>query len=213
MEPQLASWDAAGQPSQIRLARFLDHLESVASPLVSAVEGRLAVELVVGLPAGVALITGGRDLDNYLYPVAQRFGAQRLAAVFGRKVHGDSHLVLGEAEPAMLVDPPVFATRVTGSYTRRQWQETLRDRVLRVQPNPLPPGPVAIDIAIATGPGRNWSHLWKPLLDAFGPVLGDDPARPFNPCDDRIVRLGLHHHTDVGLGHEVGVQAWWEPLP
>lgn len=213
LEPQLASWDAAGRPSQVRLARFLDYLESVASPLASAVEGRLAVELVVGLPAGIAITAGGRDLDNYVYPVAQRLGTHRLAAMFGRKTRGDSRLALGEATPTMLGDPPMFATRMVGSYTRKQWREGLRERLRRVQPEPLPPGPVAIDVAITTGPRRNWCHLWKPLLDAFGPVLGEDLARPFNPRDDRIVNLGLHHHTDGGLGYDVDIQAWWEPLP
>lgn len=72
----------------------------------------------------------------------------------------------------------------------------------------MEPGPVAMTIAITTGPGRNWTSLWKPLIDAFGPVLGEDPARPYHPRDDRIVSLGLHHHTDEGLGHDVIIDAW-----
>ena len=36
-------------------------------------------------------------------------------------------------------------------------------------------------IGITTGPGRNWANIWKPLIDAFGPVLGENPERPFHP--------------------------------
>src|SRR5436190_11946020 len=35
MEPQLASWDAVGQPSQVRLAGFLAHVETVAAPMLT----------------------------------------------------------------------------------------------------------------------------------------------------------------------------------
>jgi hypothetical protein len=213
VEPELASWDSAGQPSQTRLAHFLDHVQSVASPLVAGVEGVLAVELVVGLPQTVSLTAGGRDLDNYLFPVAQRLGAQRLAAVFGRKVHGRSGLAVGHAEPAAFTDPPMFATRVAGSYVRREWKEAVRDRLVRVSPAPLPAGPIALDVAITTGPGRNWSNLWKPLVDAFGPLLGEQPGRLFNPYDDRIVTLGLHHRVEPRLGHDVGIETWWKAAP
>ena len=97
VQPRLASWDAAGQPGQVRLAGFLDHVATVAAPMLASAHDRLAVELIVGLPSATPLTTGGRDLDNYLYPVAQRLGATRLAAVFGRKVHGPSRLAVGPA--------------------------------------------------------------------------------------------------------------------
>jgi hypothetical protein len=53
--------------------------------------GRVAVELVVGFSDGVALTDGGHDLDSYLFPVAQQLGPQRVAAIFGRKIHGRRH--------------------------------------------------------------------------------------------------------------------------
>ena len=67
-------------------------------------------------------------------------------------------------------------------------------------------------IALTTGPGRNWASLWKPLIDAFGPVLGEDPDQPFHPHDDRIVSLGLHHTIDTGIAHDVIIDAWWTSL-
>jgi hypothetical protein len=210
VQPELASWDAVGHSSEIRLARFLDCVQSVCSQLLGEVDRALAVELVVGLPPTVSLTSGGRDLDNYLYPVAKRLDARRFAAVFGRKDHGQSGLALGVAELAGLTDPPMFATKATGSSEHRQWKETVRARLQQIRPAPLPPGPVALEIAITTGPNRNWSNVWKPLLDSFGPLLGEYPNRPFHPYDDRIVTLGLHHRVDASLGHDVGIKAWWQ---
>jgi hypothetical protein len=70
-----------------------------------------------------------------------------------------------------------------------------------------------MDIAVTTGPGRNWANLWKPMLDSFGPVLGEDPARAFHPNDDRITSLGLHHSVAAGLGHDVVIEARWHGRP
>ena len=83
---------------------------------------------------------------------------------------------------------------MAGSYEREEWKQELHDR-LAVQAATLAAGPAGLDIALATGPGRNWASLCKPLIDAFGPVLGEDPARPFHlhVADERtggVRRLG-----------------------
>jgi hypothetical protein len=148
---------------------------------------------IVGFSDGVSLIDGGHDLDNYLLPVAQRLGPERVAAIFGRKIYGPSSLAVGPAQPDTAAATPQFSTRMAGSYERREWKQKLHDR-LAVRAATIDPGPVGLKIALSTGPGRNWAILWKPLIDAFGPVLGEDPTRPFHPHDDRIVSLGLHHH-------------------
>jgi hypothetical protein len=70
---------------------------------------------------------------------------------------------------------------MAGSYERREWKQDLHDRLLQAHAATMDPGPVAMTIAITTGPGRNWANLWKPLIDAFGPVLGEDLTRPFHP--------------------------------
>jgi hypothetical protein len=108
----------AGHPSQVRLARFLAEVETVAAPMMAAGQGRVAVELIVGLPSAVRVMSGGRDLDNYLFPVAQRLGPGRLAAVFGRKIHGPSGLAVGPAEPETTTTPPRITIRMAGSYAR-----------------------------------------------------------------------------------------------
>ncbi len=57
---------------------------------------------------------------------------------------------------------------------------------------------------------RNWSALWKPAIDALGPVLGiQDLIKPFRPDDDRIVDLALHRPIDDALGNDVDIEAWW----
>ena len=88
VKPQLASWDRAGHPSQVRLARFLAHVDAIAAPVLATVSGRVAVELIVGFSDAVSLIHGGHDLDNYLLPVAQRLDPVRVATMSGRKIHG-----------------------------------------------------------------------------------------------------------------------------
>jgi len=100
---------------------------------------------------------------------------------------------------------------MTGSYERREWKQELHDRLAK-QAATIVPGPAGLKIALTTGPGRNWASLWKPLIDSFGPVLGEDPARRFHPHDDRIVSLGLHHMIDTGIGHDVIIHAWWTSL-
>jgi hypothetical protein len=214
VQPELASWDAAGHPSQERLARFLDHVATVAEPVMTVVDGPLAVELVIGLPDPLPLTSRGRDLDNYLYPVAQRLDVKRITAAFGRKVRGEfSSLAVGPAVSQAANTMPQFATRVVGSYVSKLWKQALRERLRAAGVAPASSGPVRMQIAVTTGPGRNWAKLWKPLLDSFGPILGGDPVQPFSPYDDRIVDLGLHHGVDADLGHDVFIEAWWSSDP
>jgi hypothetical protein len=212
VEPRLASWDVAGSPGQVRLGDFLDHAEAVAAPMIAAVDGLLAVELTVGLHGELALMGAGRDLDNYLFPLAQRLGPARIAAMFGHKVHGPSFLAVGQAQPDHPAAPPQFSAQIAGSYIRAEWKATLRERLLEVQHTVLAAGAIGMTIGITTGSGRNWANIWKPLIDAFGPVLGENPERPFHPNDDRITSLGLHHNVNTAIGHDVIITAWWMSL-
>jgi hypothetical protein len=211
VKPQLASWDQAPHPSQVKLARFLAHVDAIAGPVLATVSGRIAAELIVGFSDGVSLTDSGHDLDNYLFPVAQRLGPQRVAAIFGRKIHGPSSLAVGPAQLDTAGVTPQFSTRMAGSYELPEWKQRLHDR-LAVQAATIDPGPVALTIALTTGPCRNWANLWKPLIDAFGPVRDEDPARPFHPHDDRIVSLALHHTIDAKIAHDVIIDSWWTRL-
>lgn len=212
VQPQLASWDVAGSPGQVRLSDFLDHAAVAAAPMMVAVEGLLAVELTVGLAGELSLTGGGRDLDNYLFPLAQRLGPARIAAMFGQKVHGPSYLAVGLAQPDHGASPPQFSADIAGSYVRKEWKSALRERLLQVQHAVPAAGPIGMTISITTGPGRNWANVWKPFIDAFGPVLGENPERPFQPNDDRITSLGLHHDVNTDIGHDVIITVWWTNL-
>jgi hypothetical protein len=211
VKPQLASGERAAHPSQVKLRRFLAHVDAIAGPVLASVSGRVAAELIVGFSEGACLIDGGHDLGSYLFPIASRLGPQRVAAIFGRKIVGPSSLAVGPAQPDPAQATPQFSARIAGSAEPHQWKQQLHDR-LAGQAAAIEPGPVGLTIALTTGPGRNWPGLWKPLIDAFGPVLGEDPTRPFHPHDDRIVSLGLHHTIDTGNAHDVIIDAWWTRL-
>jgi hypothetical protein len=211
VKPQLASWERAGHPSQVKLRRFLAHVDAIAGPVLAAVSGRVVAELIVGFSDGAALMDGGHDLGSYLFPVASRLGPQRVAAIFGRKIVGPSSLAVGPAQPDTAEAAPQFSARIAGSYERQQWKQQLHDR-LAGQAATIDPGPAGLTIALTAAPGRNWASLWKPVIDAFGPVLGEDPTRPFHPHNDRIVSLGLHHTIDTSIAHDVIIDAWWTRL-
>jgi hypothetical protein len=107
----------------------------------------------------VSLTGGGRDLDNYLLPVAQALDPNRVTAIFGRKIHEYSSLAVCPAQPDTATWPaPQFSTRMTGSYTRQEWKRELHQR-LALQATVIDRGPIGMDIAITTGPGRNWASL------------------------------------------------------
>jgi hypothetical protein len=112
VKPQLASWERVGHPSQVKLARFLAHVDVIAGPVLARGSGRVAAELIVGFSDGVSLTDGGHDLDNYLFPVAQRLGPERVAAIFGRKIHGPSSLAVGPAQPDTTGASPQFSIRM-----------------------------------------------------------------------------------------------------
>ena len=214
--PQRASWERAGHPSQVKLRRFLAQVDTIAAPVLAAGSGRVAAELIVGFSEGTSLIDGGHDLGSYLFPLAQRLGPQRVAAIFGRKICGPSSLAVGPAQPDTAGATPQFSAQMTGSDQRQQWKHQLHDRLAAqaatIDAGLARPGPAGLTIALTTGPGRNWASLCKPLIDAFGPVLGHDPTRPFHPHHDHIISLGLHHTTDTGIAHDVIIDAWWTRL-
>lgn len=60
------------QDSQVKLAGFVEHVASVVESPAASVP--LVLELAVGLPGTVPLERSGRNLDNYLYPLAQKLG-------------------------------------------------------------------------------------------------------------------------------------------
>ena len=73
----------------------------------------------VGLLDQVPQTEAGRDLDNYLFPIAQRLGPRRAAAMFGRKTHGASWLAVVSARPEPAVASLLFSTGWQGPLSSR----------------------------------------------------------------------------------------------
>ncbi|MGI5254060.1 hypothetical protein [Actinacidiphila glaucinigra] len=216
--PVVESWDAAGHPGQVRLRAFLDAVVELVGPTVNARAGDLALALAVGLDDGVPLTRGGHDLDNYLFPVVRTLGPERFAAVFARKHHAPSSTIA--IGPAVPVDSaadwrgePPLSVRTEVSASSVAWKAAIHEGCRAARPA-LPPGvPVELHLRFEVSARRNWSTLWKPAIDALGPLLGSpDPERPYRPHDDRIVSLALHRALDESLGHDVVITAWWRAV-
>ena len=79
------------------------------------------------------------------------------SAMFGRKIHGTSRLAIGTAQAGTTAAAPLFSARMTGSYERAAWKQELHDRLMHAQVILVKPGTAAMEIALTTGPGRNWA--------------------------------------------------------
>ncbi|UAL29284.1 hypothetical protein K8W59_16155 [Nocardioides rotundus] len=199
-EPRPSSWNRATDPDQVRLREYLDDTaELIADSAANSAPWTLALN--VGLPAGRSLHAAA-DLDNYGLPVASRLRNGHLVSVWCAKRHAAVSTIA--AEPAEETSSPadVHAVRTSVAADTRAYKEKVRDAVSTA--DELPEGDVQLQIAFATGPGRNWLNLWKPTIDALDPILGrSQPEREWHPQDGRIVDLGLHVHQDVSLVHDV----------
>lgn len=207
--PALASWDAAGSPSQRRLAAFLEEAVGAAD-VVRGLAGPAYLRLDVVKPRSHDLLVG-HDVENYLTPLVHNLAKRgaTFALVVGTKRHavrdGElSTLSVGQAVAAPAQD--AVAMRVTGSSAKSSWKEAVHRR-LRDQGVTRVAGPLEVHLALRCGPRRSWWNLWKPAGDALGPLLGEH--RPYHPEDDRILELHLHRSVAPALGHDVELGVSW----
>jgi hypothetical protein len=207
--PVLESWNRKDHPDQIRLLAFLDSVERAVSDQVDRPHP-WAVVVHIGLPERTAL-QRGHDLDNYLFPIARRLGAQRIQGIYGRKrTAASSHIGITSAVPVEAARPSDICVRTTASASSSGWKGQIHDACRNAVERPLPVGDVGLAMRFTVSTRRNWSTLWKPAIDALGPVLGiPNPARPYHPNDERIVDLSLQRVIDDGYGDLVLVEAWW----
>ena len=209
--PRLESWDSKASPAQIALQEYLDH---VADTVVAhAKESSLSLALTVGLSPGVLATGGGRDLDNYLFPVARRLGMGRFDSAHAAKWRGPSVVAIGASRrsPPSSLDGWRFASATTtASATSKAWKVQVSEQVSAQILERPGDGPLAMHVGFRVSHQRAWANLWKPAIDALGAILGaENPERPFAPRDDRIVQLGLHRTVDPRMGHAVRLGAWW----
>jgi hypothetical protein len=150
-------------------------------------------------------------LVDYLAPIVGRLGQVRFDAVFARRARG-STLRIGPARPGSAPPPPHVSVRTSASATSIDWKEEVHAACRAATPRPAPPGPIGLDLRLTLSRRRDWTALWRPALEALGPILGvPDPARPYVAHTARVTEVGLHRRFSDGLGHRVLVEVWWRP--
>jgi hypothetical protein len=208
--PLVQQWERNDHPAQVRLKAYLDRVQELLGDRTNGDD--LALCLSVGRTHIEPLDSDGRDLDNYLQPLAQMIGAAKLSAVFGRKIRSiESAIALTPAQPR--ADPlgdPHLVIRARGSKDGIEWKEQIHHACADVFREPTA-GPVALTIRFGVSARRNWAELWKPAIDALGPMLGMPHPNRFHPRDDRIVALDLHKAVDDRHGDDVLLEMWCTP--
>lgn len=210
-EPRLTSWDIAGSRSQTTLADSLAQPTELLKAAVAEGAHPLGVLLDVHLNDARSWLTA-YDLDNYLYPLAHH--ARQVDT--GRFVSFRATKRLGEAPSTIRIGPverDASATAgwrnlrvmTTGSAEKPVYKQSIHQQLVDGGESALGPGPVELDLAFRVGPSRNWLNLWKPTIDALGPLLGATSQRPWNPDDGRVANLALHCAVDQTLRYEVHI--------
>lgn len=185
-----------------------------AEPALAQIAGDVVLDLTIGVPAWQPL-TRGRRLDNYLLLMASQLGQRRIPAVFGRKIHGNvSSLRVGPARYRAADVPPDMQVRASGQPEAPDWMKQVSDACAAAIDSDEPgTEAVLLDLAFAVSSLRSWTNLWKPTIDALGPLLGTDFSKaPWAPRDDRIVEMGLHRISDDSVGDDVDISAWWRAV-
>jgi hypothetical protein len=204
--PQLASWNKADHPDQVRLRKYLDDTADLLA--ASRGSGSWALRLDVGLPVGRDLLDMA-DLDNYAYPLAYHLKDLSLVSVWCTKQHGEYSFV--RIEPAREILAPstdVVTAKTTASTSSVTYKRQMHAAVATAKE--LPAGPVKLELAFVVGPGRNWLNLFKQTIDSLDPILGRTYSdRDWNPRDGRITELGMHVAVDptAGWGVTIGIAA------
>jgi hypothetical protein len=209
IRPRLASWNAAGEPDQVRLKDFLDYVEGEALPLIEQLDDPLALSLDVALPPDLDLVNH-HDLDNYAEPVARRLAkasGRQFVSVWCTKQHGEtSFLCVSTAMPSsahQIEEHRWLPVHTTASSEKTAYKEQISSQI-KDSPIELDDGPVALQLAFTLGPRRNWINLWKATIDSLDLILGRTyPAKQWNPKDGRITELGLHCQVDGDVGNDV----------
>ncbi len=205
--PRLASWMRADHPDRVQLEQWLKHAVGVLEPKLVDVVDALALRLDVGIPPGVPLLKA-HDVDNYVFPLAMRLikdTGRQLACVWATKRHAGTSLIGIEPAVARTDEEPAdgwLHVHTTASSSSTAYKQQVHDAVRHAAE--LPEGPVALELSFTIGPSRNWPNLWKPTIDALGPLLGESArGRPWTPRDGRITELGLHQRIEPAIGNDV----------
>ena len=178
--------DKADHPSQRRLKEFLDDTEDLVAE--SRISGSWSLRLDVGFASDRNLLDRS-DLDNFAYPLAARLKDERLVSVWCTKKHNDQSYVRIEA--ARQTAPPlvdVVVAEPTASYSKPGGLYKMQVRAAVAELPQIPPGPVRLELAFVVGHTMNYLNLWKPTIDALGPLLGsDNSGREWSPGFSQVI--------------------------
>jgi hypothetical protein len=103
------------------------------------------------------------------------------------------------------------AVRTTASTSGPAWKEAVASAVADAS---VVAGERGLDLQLSfvVASRRNWTMLWKPAIDALGPIFGlEHAAKPYSARDDRVVNLGLHRFVDDSIGNDAHLGIWWRP--
>jgi hypothetical protein len=214
LRPRLDAPGRRDHPDQSALGEYLDHVEAVLAPRLEAHrdrDGELALRLQVGVSEGEPLMGGG-DLDSYLLPVVRRLGPSRFASAWAVEQHGSSNVCVEPARslaPQQLTGWHFSAVGTAASSESTAWKQQIAAQIESLAPVS---DATELQLCFRVGSETDWPALWRPAIAALGAILGvDDPDEPFNPRDDRVVRLGLHRNVDASLGDVVEIGVAWRP--
>jgi hypothetical protein len=208
--PRLASWDIAGHSNHKQLTKALEHAKQRIGPALGSMADPVALRLDVGLRDTVPPLAD-HDLDNYLFPLARHLG-RKFVSVWCTKRYGAESSLRVETAAEVTEPDACYPIRTTASASSTAYKQQIHDQLDKA--DELPDGPVTLQIAFAVGPGRNWLNLWKPTVDALGPLLGStEPDKQWHPRDGRIVQLGLHCVVDPDLRNDVVMEIVAAALP
>jgi hypothetical protein len=211
IQPRLATWEKKTHPSQITMRRYLEAVREIAQPVLGRSDDDLGLELVVGLDNTIDLTTGGNDVDNFLFPLVYDLGWRRFLTVQGEKRHGATSTIrIDRAVPSPLPgDDWLFArAHTTAAVAGKLWKEQVHDQIASAVAGFPQLVVTDLQICFRVSPKINWANLWKPAIDALGPILGEG-SKPFHPNDDRILRLTLHRLVGANIGWNVELGVWW----
>jgi hypothetical protein len=159
----------------------------------------------------------GYPLEPFLTPLfgVRWLNASRFSLAIGTKgTAAPSRVTIGIAAEAAVAEPATFSTAPDFAPGSAEWVESLRRALSRAGSVPLPEGPVRMVVQFRCPSALSWVGLWKPTIDAMGPILGyDHTGNPYHPRSDRLTRLEYHRRADSAPGKAVDVTCAWSPLP
>src|SRR4051794_4598810 len=169
--PPKTTFGGPRSPEGLRIIAFMDEIARLLAAGREAREGPLGLALAIGLPSTTNLLIH-HDLDNFLEPLATALASPALCFASATKQHGPvTTLSIGPVAPARAEAGGWECTRAQCEGVSAPGRRAL-GREVAAQAEPLPWGPVELDLALRGGAQRDWVGAWKPVIDSLVAILG-----------------------------------------